>query len=90
MSYVTDVVRGLSASGLLESDAGMQICQRANGYINSFSSEWFRQFTDDVISETCMSEEELHKLLDDDYQFVETMLYSHLGQPEDLIIVKDK
>jgi hypothetical protein len=68
----------------------MQICKRANGYIKSFSSEWFRQFTDDVISETCMSEEELHKLLDDDYQFVETMLYSHLGQPEDLIIVKDK
>ena len=97
-SYVTDVLKGMMDNlKLINDDQYMTISAKSNEVINipfghytksSPSKKWQDEFVKLIESNTGLSEVEIKKVLDDHFQFVETMLYSQLGRPENIFITK--
>ena len=90
MSYLSDVLRTLCKELKLISDEKLiEIGTKVNFIINSTETNWTSKFVDILEDELNLNNFEIIELLSQNFHFVETMLYSHLGFPENIIITKD-
>lgn len=91
MSYVTDVLRDLEKVRKAISDAQFQkLHLDANMAINTGNQDWLEELQRGVIDATGMTEGDVRNIWLARYQFVETMLFGQLGQPETITIVSDE
>lgn len=89
MSYSTDVLRYMAQElKILTQEQYMDIHNQANHIINSNVPEWTNKFVTLLSDKTDRDEKEIIELISDNFQFVETMLYSQLGRPENILISK--
>lgn len=90
MSYATDILRGFHLSEkLISSDQYIAMHVRANMSINSGSREWLSAMICDICANASISEAEVKEKLRTQFSFVDTMLYTHLGRPENLLIYQE-
>lgn len=91
MSYTTDVLRDLMHTHkLLTEDQYQTIHMQANVDINSGEPLWLEDLQRNVMEATGKSEIEMKALWSQHFQFVETMLFTQLGRPENIIITNDE
>ncbi|QTM65103.1 hypothetical protein D0436_06010 [Shewanella decolorationis] len=89
MSYSTDVLRYMEQElKILTEEQYMDIHNQVNYIINSNAPEWTNKFVTLLSDKTDRDETEIIELISDNFQFVETMLYSQLGRPENILISK--
>ena len=89
MSYSTDVLRYMAQElKILTDEQYMDVHNQANHIINSNVPEWTNKFLTLLSDKTDKDETEIIELISDNFQFVETMLYSQLGRPENILISK--
>jgi hypothetical protein len=87
MSYVTDVLMGFNERlNLLSKDQLIDIGIKMNYSINSGSHQWHYEMLDLLSEATGKNIEDIKKYLNNEFQFVESMLYSQLGRPENILI----
>jgi hypothetical protein len=87
MSYATDILRGLmKQEKILSVEDYKAVHLRVNISINSGSTDWFDTMIKDISEVTDCSRQNILGLIDSNYRFVETMLYTHLGRPENIMI----
>tara|TARA_R110001599_G_scaffold97764_1_gene251910 strand:- start:379 stop:2595 length:2217 start_codon:yes stop_codon:yes gene_type:complete len=90
MSYVTDVLMRMRDSlKLISEKQYTDIHLKANLLINSRKVNWQDKFICVIEELTEFNEEQVKEIVVDHFQFVETMLYSQLGRPENIVIYKD-
>lgn len=91
MSYSTDVLTGLRDDlKLITLEQYMDIHNKANHIINLYEPNWTDEFLKLIESETSIDINQMKKIIQDNFQFVETMLYSQLGRPENITIYNDE
>lgn len=91
MSYSTDILRGLRYDLKLITDKQYyDIHCNSNYMINSYCPNWTEEFLNIIECETSIDKEEMKKIIQDNFQFTETMLYSQLGRPENIAIYNDE
>jgi hypothetical protein len=91
MSYVTDVLMGMRDKlKLIDDEQYREIHTQTNYLINSPTDNWQDKFIGVIEGLTELDEEKVRSIIYDNFQFVETMLYSQLGRPENIIICKDE
>jgi len=89
MSYITDLLRGFEISEkIINSEQYNEIHFNANMFINSNQKDWLEKTINSVAAHAKIPASAVRDLIDRKYQFVESMLYSHIGRPENLIIYK--
>ncbi|ABM04808.1 hypothetical protein Ping_3111 [Psychromonas ingrahamii 37] len=87
MSYSTDVLSYMAEDmKMLTKEQYRDIHNQANYIINSNAPEWTSKFISLISEKIGKDESEVKELIADNFQFVETMLYSQLGRPENIII----
>ena len=90
MSYVTDILMGMRDNlGIIDEKQYTDIHVRANYLINSSSDNWQDDFIAIIDDLTELDQNGVMDVIKEHYQFVETMLYSQLGRPENIVIYKD-
>jgi hypothetical protein len=90
MSYVTDVLMRMRDSlELISEKQYTDIHLKANLLINSRELNWQDKFICVIEELTEFNEEQVKEVVIEHFQFVETMLYSQLGRPENIVIYKD-
>lgn len=90
MSYVTDVLMGMrDRFKLIDNEQYTDIHVKANLLINSSMENWQDKFVDIIKDYSELDEEKIKSEICENFQFVETMLYSQLGRPENIFISKD-
>lgn len=86
MSFCTDILMEFRDSYQLLSDEEYSLIHlEVNIAINSFKSDWFEILIDKVV-ETSGVDRKVIQVTIDDIGFVETMNYSQIGRPENIII----
>jgi len=91
MSYVTDVTMGMARDlELIDDQTAQEIQVNANEIINAFTPMWQDAFFNLLVEKTGIESGEMEQLLKQNFQFVETMLYSQLGRPENILICSDE
>lgn len=91
MSYTTDVLRDLTETRkFLTEEQYHTIHMQANMDINSGEPAWLEGMQQRVMEATGKSDIEIKALWSKNFQFVETMLFTQLGRPENIIIVSDE
>lgn len=87
MSYSTDVLRGLHTElGLISEEQYLKMHNTANYFINSYQPDWTDKLIKLIAHETSLSFDEIREMIKQNFQFVETMLFSQLGRPENIIV----
>ncbi|WP_429140098.1 CHAT domain-containing protein [Aeromonas veronii] len=87
MSYVTDVLsRMRDELCILTPQQYEDIHFKTNCIINSGTKNWEYCFVNEIAIELGKNEKEIFDIINDEFSFVETMLYSQLGRPENIII----
>ena len=66
-----------------------EIAIETNYYINTNKTDWAQHFLELIVQKTSISHDQLHKIIEEKYQFVETMLFSQLGRPENITIYRE-
>lgn len=91
MSYVRDVLTTLRDDlHLITQDQYAKIHTKANTLINTHEDvEWFERFKEMIATEKNTDDLFVRKLLQENFQFVETMLMVQLGRPENIVITAD-
>jgi hypothetical protein len=90
MSYVTDVLMGMRDTlKLINEEQYTDIHVKANCLINSSTKNWQDEFIVVIEELSGLDEEKIRSTIFENFQFVETMLYSQLGRPENIFISKD-
>lgn len=90
MSYVTDVLMSMrDMLKLIDGDQYSEIHVKANYLINSSTENWQDKFISLIAELSELDEEKIRSVICENFQFVETMLYSQLGRPENIFISKD-
>lgn len=91
MSYSTDVLRGLCYElKILPENIYNEVHSKANIFINSGDHLWIEQFKQLIGEGTGLNDLEVIDILQEEFQFVETMLYTQLGRPENILIYYDE
>ncbi|EGR2435238.1 CHAT domain-containing protein [Vibrio cholerae] len=87
MSYSTDVLQYMvSESKLLTKQQYIEIHNEVNYIINSGQDDWTKKFISLISDKIGKDESEIFDLINEECRFVDTMLYSQLGRPENIII----
>lgn len=87
MCYTTDVLQYMDSElNVLTKDQYVNIHNRANHIINSNTQDWTGKFISLISEQTGRDESEIVGLINENCQFVDTMLYSQLGRPENIVI----
>jgi hypothetical protein len=87
MSYSTDVLIYMAKDmKILTKEQYTNIHNQTNIIINSNAPEWTNKFVNLISDEIGKSESEVKELIAEKFQFVDTMLYSQLGRPENIMI----
>jgi hypothetical protein len=87
MSYSTDVLIYMAQNlKILTKEQYTDIHNQANLIINSNAPDWTDKFVTLISEKTGRDEAEIVELISDNFQFVDTMLYSQLGRPENILI----
>jgi hypothetical protein len=91
MSYVTDVLRDLEGvRKAITKDQFHKLHLDASMAINTGIHDWLEKLQQGVIEATGMTDGDVSKVWSARYQFVETMLFVQLGQPETITVVSDE
>ena len=91
MSYTTDVLRDLTQTHkLITEEQFHNIHMQANTDINSGEPLWLERIQQNVMEATGKNEIEIKTLWAQHFQFAETMLFTQLGRPENIIITDDE
>ncbi len=91
MSYSTDILRGMRYDLQIITDKQYNdIHIKSNCIINSYQPNWTSEFVRAIEQETSMDIEKIKRIIQDNFQFTETMLYSQLGRPENISIYNDE
>lgn len=87
MSYSTDVLHYMASElKILSTRQYVDIHNEANYLINSNTPNWTKEFISLISKKTDRDESEILGLINENFQFVNTMLYSQLGRPENIVI----
>ena len=87
MSYSTDILRGFCYDlKLLAEEKYQEVHTKSNAIINSGNHEWIDNFIALLAKETGLNSLEIRAHIQEKFQFVNTMLYSQLGRPENILI----
>lgn len=87
MSYSTDVLQYMASElKILTKEQYRVIHNEVNYFINSNTPNWTRKFISLISEKTGRDESEIVELINENLQFVDTMLYSQLGRPENIVI----
>lgn len=87
MSYSTDVLHYMSSElKILSAEQYIYIHNKANYLINSNTPNWTKEFISLISKKIDKDESEIFDLIIENCQFVNTMLYSQLGRPENIVI----
>ncbi len=87
MSYATDVLKGMRDDlKIITNEQYREIHFKANIVINSGVEEWFDEWVASFDEVCSFDKEKVVEILNQNFQFVETMLFSQLGRPENIII----
>ena len=89
MSYVTDILHDQLSRNHITEDQYRRIHLNANEAINSSAPTWVDGLQRELAEATGQSDAEIKVLWAKRYQFVETMLFTQLGRPENIIILSD-
>lgn len=90
MSYVTDVLMGMRDNlKIIDDKQYTDIHVKANFLINLPTVNWQDEFVGIMEEFTELDESKVRSLISENFQFVETMLYSQLGRPENIFICKN-
>nr|WP_285899607.1 CHAT domain-containing protein [Pseudomonas aeruginosa] len=91
MSYVRDVMEGLrDRLGLVTQEQYESIHIQANMLINTHEDKlWFEKFRALIAEAARLDQDEIDKLWEEHFQFVESMLYVQLGRPENIVITAE-
>lgn len=90
MSYSTDILMGLHNDlKLITDNQYKEIGKKANHIINSYTPNWTEEFLEVIKDEASIDPDTMKKIIEDNFQFVDTMLYSQLGRPENIAICHD-
>jgi hypothetical protein len=91
MSYTTDVLHDLAHTRkLITEEQFHAIHMQANTDINSGEPLWLEGIQQNVMEATGKNEIEIKTLWAQHFKFVETMLFTQLGRPENIIITDDE
>lgn len=91
MSYVTDVLVCLQhVKGLINAEQYETIHLEANIAINDGNMQWIENLQKNVMEAAKKTEAEIREIWASNFQFVDTMLFSQLGRPENIILVDDE
>jgi hypothetical protein len=90
MSYLTDVLHHFHAEGILHEEAVGAIQLDANQRINFFREDWFDRAMHNVAVASSVPVETLMKKIVNDHPLFETMYYTQVGSPEDILIWFEK
>lgn len=89
MSYSTDILRGLRFNEkIINTTQYMDIHNRSNMNISIGRNDWFEKLIEDISTSASLSKDDLLDIIDSNYSYVETMLYCHLGRPENLSVME--
>ncbi|WP_027251967.1 CHAT domain-containing protein [Photobacterium halotolerans] len=87
MSYSTDVLQYMAGElNVLTKQQYIDIHNETNYIINSGEKNWTKKFIATISEKTGKDESEIIGLINENCQFVDTMLYSQLGRPENIVI----
>lgn len=87
MSYSTDVLRYMMTElKILNAKQYKEVHNDANYIINAEHPNWTEKFLSLISDKTGIEKDEIRKIIKDNFHFVDTMLYSQLGRPENIII----
>lgn len=86
MSYMTDVLMGMEKDGFINGEQYRKLHVRANVLINSGTKNWFEGILKFFEDEFYIESAEVVNLIREKFQFVETMLFSQLGRPENIVV----
>jgi len=90
MSYVTDVLRELHQHiEVIDEEQYRTIHLEANEAINSGRDDWIINLQKHVMKATNQTEAEIIDLWEKNFQYVDTMLFTQLGRPENIILMSD-
>jgi len=90
MSYVTDVLRELHQHiEVIDEEQYRTIHLEANEAINSGRDDWIINLQKNVMKATNQTEAEIIDLWEKNFQYVDTMLFTQLGRPENIILMSD-
>lgn len=86
MSFCTDILTELKNNYKIINEAQYkEIHINANLHINLGSTDWYEKITNDISKVTNITNEEVLEVISD-IGFLETMNYSQIGRPENIII----
>jgi hypothetical protein len=87
MSYATDVLKGMRYDLKIITDEQYKaIHLKANTIINSGSEQWFDEWVASFDEVCSFDREKVVEILNQNFHFVSTMLFSQLGKPENIVI----
>lgn len=86
MSFTTDLLRSLLSQKRINQDAYETIHINANMLINSYQKNWFELFCENLHSVSGIKKAELIKQISEKCHTFETIYYTQLGRPENIII----
>lgn len=87
LSYVTDILYDLHLRlKLITIDSLQKIQFESHRIIESGLDQWEQLFFAEIIKNSTIKQEQWNELLMKYYQYVETMLYTQLGRPEQIAI----
>lgn len=89
MSYATDILHGLKKLNKINNDQLTIIHGESNKLINFYVPDWNNKFRESIINNSNLEIGELNTLIKTNFQFVDTMLYTQLGRPENILIFND-
>lgn len=91
MSYTTDVLKGLmEREKLINEEQYRRIHIDVNMAINSGKIDWHSQLVNQVAECTKTETSNIANIIAENYQFIDSMLYSQLGRPENIILYDDQ
>lgn len=87
MSYATDILVGFKENEKnISKDEYLRIHFKTNFIINSNESNWINKFYEIISEEANIDKKTIKNIINKNYQYVDTMLYTQLGRPENIII----
>lgn len=86
MSYVSDILMEFMRRDFISEDQVREIHLASNLDINSFDSAWHANLMKSLQVATGIPVEKFKGLIESDFQFVDTMIWTQLGRPENIVL----
>lgn len=86
MSFVTDILMYFVTQNIITNDHYEEIHLQANLDINTMKLEWYENLIDNIVECSKQTKKEILYIIQESLYFTETMCYTQMGKPENIII----